>query len=101
MYIPIAAVQCDPAIWGDDAVEFKPDRFLGEPSSELKAATQYTLWAHLLAFGGGTRSCIGYKFAIMEMKALLARLVLDYTFAPASQTCEFTVQFSADGSHRF
>jgi len=89
IYIPIATIQRDPTLWGDDSAEFRPNRFLEPERPALKDNTRYTLWSHLLVFGGGTRSCIGYKFAIMEMKALLARLIIDHDFAPTGDACKF------------
>jgi cytochrome P450 len=55
-----------------------PDRWLGD----LPAASNSIpgLWANIMTFSGGSRSCIGYKFAIYEMKALLLYLVKAFYF---------------------
>ena len=63
----VALVQRGRSEWGDDALEFRPERFL-----EGGAAAPYT-W---IPFGGGVRRCIGAAFATLEMKTVL-REVLD------------------------
>lgn len=52
---------------------FKPERFLSE-----SGITPYTF----LPFIAGPRMCIGYKFALMEMKATLAILLRKLEFRP-------------------
>jgi len=61
----------DPSVWGDDAQEFRPDRFLPE-SSRGRAAHAY------LPFGTGERACIGRQFALHEAVLVLARLLHRY-----------------------
>ena len=46
---------------------FRPERFLGEDAPDT-----YT-W---LPFGGGTRRCLGASFALMEMRLVLARILV-------------------------
>lgn len=54
-------------IWGQDAEEFNPSRW--ENSEKLGNAYQY------IPFLAGGRQCIGYKFALIEFKILLAILI--------------------------
>ncbi|KAF8487761.1 cytochrome P450 [Gautieria morchelliformis] len=65
---PAYTMQHDPAIWGDPEV-FRPERWL-EGGAELKK--------YLFTFGMGPRACIGQNLAIMQVKLLLATLVLRY-----------------------
>ena len=39
-----------------------------------------------VAFGHGPRNCVGMKFAIIEMKLALSRLVLNFEFKRSSTT---------------
>ena len=57
----IYLVQRRPELWGADATEFRPARFLEE------GVPGYA-W---IPFGGGVRRCIGASFALMEMEVVL------------------------------
>ncbi|KAF7198095.1 Cytochrome P450 52A12 [Pseudocercospora fuligena] len=51
-------------IWGEDALEFKPERFIGRrPGWEF------------LPFNGGPRICIGQQFALTEASYVVVRLL--------------------------
>lgn len=64
-------------LWGDDAGEFRPERWLngqdGLPKRAREEVTQYALWGTQLTFLGGPRACVGYRFALNELKVRLAR----------------------------
>lgn len=53
--------------------QFRPDRFLERSFAN----------SEFLAFGGGTRSCIGMAFAQFEMKLALATVLMDWSFTYA------------------
>ncbi|KAI8089521.1 cytochrome P450 [Halteromyces radiatus] len=64
-------------IWGDDALEFRPSRW-DEPLAKNVSPYEY------YPFLAGSRQCIGNRFAMVEMKILLALLIMDlkYTEKP-------------------
>ncbi|KAL6841748.1 hypothetical protein ACP4OV_028260 [Aristida adscensionis] len=66
--IPIATMHRDKEVWGDDAGEFRPERFenSGGGAKHLSA---------LVAFSMGPRACIGQNFAMMESKAVVAAIL--------------------------
>ena len=71
--------------WGEDAAAFKPERWLGD--GDKKPRQTPFAW---LAFLAGERSCIGQRFAMLEMKAVLATMLtrfelLELPGAPAPQ----------------
>jgi len=78
--IPIVSVNCDKHIWGEDASEFKPERWEHPPDS---VAGMPGVWGHILSFLGGPRACIGYRFALIEYILCL--------FAPAMRSHPETV----------
>ncbi|KAG2140907.1 cytochrome P450 [Suillus bovinus] len=84
IFVPILAINRSEAIWGTDAKEFNPDRWASLP----EVASQVPgVWGHLMTFIGGPRACIGYRFSLVEMKALLFTLVRAFEFelaVPAS-----------------
>ncbi|MEU8894488.1 cytochrome P450 [Nocardia sp. NPDC048505] len=55
--------------WAND---FRPDLFLGPDAKTYKAA--------MIGFGGGVHRCLGVNFARMEMRILLARLLVGLDF---------------------
>ncbi|KAH9891029.1 cytochrome P450 [Cubamyces lactineus] len=65
------------AIWGDDALEFRPERWDNPPEA---ASSIPSVWGNVLAFAAGPHSCIGYRFAIAEIKAVLFTLVRSFVF---------------------
>jgi unspecific monooxygenase len=64
-------VHRDRSVWGEDAQEFRPDRFL-PASSRARPPHSY------LPFGTGERACIGRQFALHEAVLVLARLLHRY-----------------------
>ncbi|KAI1791336.1 cytochrome P450 [Ganoderma leucocontextum] len=77
VFISIAGLQTSKEIWGEDALEFKPDRWDSPPDA---IASTPGVWGHLLTFLGGTRACIGYRFSLVELKALIFTLVRAFEF---------------------
>lgn len=75
VYIDIRGIQRDPDFWLEPDA-FQPERFL-DKSPEAQERNQLA-W---LAFGAGPRTCIGYKFALNEVKTVLATLWQHYDFA--------------------
>ncbi|KAH7259238.1 cytochrome P450 [Fusarium redolens] len=65
------------AIWGPDATEFKPERWItddGKPNQNGGASSNY----NFLTFLHGPRSCIGQGFAKAEMRCLLATMIRSF-----------------------
>ncbi|KAJ6528626.1 cytochrome P450 [Mycena vulgaris] len=75
--VPILALNRDPAIWGPDAQQFLPERWERSPPISTSIPG---LWSHMLTFLGGPRACIGYRFSLVELKALLFTLVRGLEF---------------------
>ena len=61
------AVNARTALWGDDAGEFRPERWLSGKDSD-RSNTNYDF----LTFLHGPRSCIGQSFAMGELACLVA-----------------------------
>jgi cytochrome P450 len=73
--VVLPMVHRDPAVWGEDAQEFDPDRFLPERSHGRLRHTYKP-------FGTGERSCIGRQFALHEAVLVLARMLHRYDMTP-------------------
>jgi len=67
----IYGTNMNPLHWGEDAAEFKPERFID---------TDNYRWPRdaLLTFSGGARGCIGSRFAMAESVCILALFVRQY-----------------------
>ncbi|CAG8529714.1 3234_t:CDS:2 [Acaulospora colombiana] len=80
-------------IWGADADEFVPERWLNSekplsPQSDASSTTDKTKSWNIESartnayypFGGGSRICIGYNFALMEIRLMLSALIMNFEF---------------------
>ncbi|KAJ3883916.1 cytochrome P450 [Lentinula edodes] len=76
-YIPIRVVNTLKDIWGEDAEEFNPLRWLPENNFGQVSST--------LTFLAGPHACIGKTMAIIEMKAVIAALIANFEFSPSYQ----------------
>ncbi|TCD61203.1 cytochrome P450-dit2 [Steccherinum ochraceum] len=70
-------------IWGEDALEWKPDRWLVPLPETARMFPGGTPFANLMNFALGHRSCIGYRYAELEMKITLFRLMESFKFSSA------------------
>lgn len=61
------------SIWGDDCLEFKPERWISERGT-IKHEPSYKF----LAFNAGPRTCIGKEVAFMQVKAVAATIIHNY-----------------------
>lgn len=75
----------DPEIWGDDALQWKPERWLSPLPQSVIDAEIPGVYSHLMTFIGGGRACIGFKFSELEMKIVLCMLIQTFKFTPTKE----------------
>ncbi|KAJ7274665.1 cytochrome P450 [Mycena rebaudengoi] len=68
------------SIWGPDAHELKPSRWLdGIPYTA--DAPHIGPYSNLLSFYSGPRTCLGWRFALLEMQVIICELVSKFSFS--------------------
>ncbi|GAB1203073.1 hypothetical protein APSETT445_001699 [Aspergillus pseudonomiae] len=71
-----AALNVSKKLWGEDALEFNPDRWMGSGKNNGGASSNFAN----MTFLHGPRSCIGASFAKAEFACLLASIVGRFNF---------------------
>lgn len=71
----VHSLHTDPEVWGPDAYEFNPNRFVNGITGACKYPQFY------LPFGVGPRVCLGQNLAIVELKVLVSLLVSNFSFS--------------------
>ncbi|KAK0493367.1 cytochrome P450 [Armillaria luteobubalina] len=67
-----------PSVWGDDAEDWNPNRFLdGRDGKQISLG----VYANLLSFSAGIRGCIGWRFAVMELQSVVTELLSNFEFS--------------------
>ena len=74
--IPVYSLHHDPKYW-DEPEEFRPERFLPGNKESINPFTY-------LPFGEGPRNCIGKRFALLEVKLVLVRLLQEFRIEKAA-----------------
>ncbi|KAG6397060.1 hypothetical protein SASPL_143221 [Salvia splendens] len=66
-------------IWGEDCLEFKPERWLSKDEKKFEAKDQFKF----VAFNAGPRICLGKDLAYLQMKSIAAALLLRHRLVVA------------------
>ncbi|KAA1474007.1 cytochrome P450 [Dentipellis sp. KUC8613] len=77
IFLPIRELHLKKEIWGEDAEEFKPERWENLPEA---VKSMPGIFHPLLAFNAGPYSCIGYRFSLAEAKAILFTIIRAFEF---------------------
>jgi len=78
--VGIASYQRDKSRWGENPDKFDPLRWVDGRVIQGEAIGPY---ANLLSFLGGPRTCLGWRFAVMEMQTIFSELLGKFSFALA------------------
>ncbi|KAI0263461.1 cytochrome P450 [Gloeopeniophorella convolvens] len=64
-----------PQIWGEDSDDFRPERFL---DTEKEKHTSVGVFGNLINFSSGTRTCLGWRFSVLEMQVIIVSLLENF-----------------------
>ncbi|XP_046979973.1 cytochrome P450 6j1-like [Schistocerca americana] len=78
VFVSVAGLHSDPKYW-QEPLRFWPDRFREENSRDRPSHT-------FMPFGEGPRTCIGMRFAYMQVKAALVHILNNFEVHPAPST---------------
>jgi len=70
--VNIWAMQRDPELWGPDADQFNPERFMDPVNAKRITTVDY------MAFNHGPRVCMGMQFALNELRVVLCMVLKNY-----------------------
>ncbi|OWM75611.1 hypothetical protein CDL15_Pgr021776 [Punica granatum] len=76
MWIDVVGMHHDPALWGEDVFEFRPERFRDD---HLYGGCKHKMG--FLPFGFGGRMCIGRNMMMMEYKIVLTMILSRFSFS--------------------
>ncbi|KAH6909120.1 cytochrome P450 [Coprinopsis sp. MPI-PUGE-AT-0042] len=85
VFISILSCNRSRDLWGPDALEWKPERWFNDLPKELIEAKVPGVYSNLMTFLGGSRACIGFKFAQLEMKMMVFNLLDHLKFRPGKK----------------
>ncbi|KAK1945926.1 Cytochrome P450 86A2 [Phytophthora citrophthora] len=72
--LPMYALGRMPHVWGPDAAQFKPERWIDSQTGKLISVSAFKF----VAFNAGPRLCLGKNLAMLEMKLIIASLLSKY-----------------------
>lgn len=70
LFMPLDT-QTDKSHWGDDAREFKPERFTEENIAKVHPYAYFP-------FSKGPRMCLGHRYGWLAMKVFLSKFLMKY-----------------------
>ncbi|KAF9071344.1 cytochrome P450 [Rhodocollybia butyracea] len=99
--IPWAVLNSSKQVWGNNASEFIPERWIEPGGLPTFDKLPHGPWGDVSSFSDGPRSCIGFRLAVLELKIIIAVLIRSFEFectgAKIVQRLSPSLQPVADG----
>jgi len=92
--VPIAHMMTNTSVWGPDAGDFRPERWLPDNMHLLPEGVVEFPSIAFPIFLAGARACIGFRFTILETKTMLFSLLRDIKFELAVPPADIEARVS-------
>ncbi|THH27299.1 hypothetical protein EUX98_g6892 [Antrodiella citrinella] len=80
-------------VWGEDADEWKPERWLSSLPERARNTPSGSVFSNMMTFAAGPRSCIGFKYAELELKTFLFFLIESFKFSQGATEIIWNTSF--------
>ncbi|KAH9830594.1 cytochrome P450 [Rhodofomes roseus] len=95
VHVPVRdGIHVDSVIWGPDAEEFRPERWLEGDSALPEMVKMIRAPGHLLTFGDGPKTCLGRYFAMAEFKIVISTIIRRFRIEDVEEKYDFYRQTS-------
>ncbi|KAJ7802897.1 cytochrome P450 [Mycena olivaceomarginata] len=86
LHHPFLVLNTDPTVWGPDADQFIPERWLKGGSNPPADELPHGPWGNVSNFVDGPRHCIGWRLAVQEIKLITAAIVKNFELKDTGAT---------------
>lgn len=87
--VPTYAMGRMPTVWGEDATQYRPERWIDEGGSVLKMSP-----FKFFSFLAGPHQCVGMRFALLEMQTVMAVLLSRFDIKMMEDPFDITYDYS-------
>ncbi|KAG7398418.1 hypothetical protein PHYBOEH_011219 [Phytophthora boehmeriae] len=88
--VPTYAMARLPMVWGQDAAEYRPERWIDEETGRVLKVSPFKF----ISFSAGPHQCIGMRFALLEMQTVMAVLLSRFDIKTVENPFDITYDFS-------
>ncbi|KAG6613975.1 Cytochrome P450 [Phytophthora cinnamomi] len=96
--VPMYASARVKTVWGEDAVEYKPERWIDATTGKVKPVSPFKF----VTFGAGPRQCLGMRFALLQIQTTIAVLFSHFDLKtkedPFALTYDFAITLPVKGA---
>lgn len=88
--IPMYASARVKSVWGEDAAEYKPERWIDAATGKVTPVSPFKF----VTFGAGPRQCLGMRFALLQIQTTMAVLFSHFDLKTTEDPFDLTYDFA-------
>jgi cytochrome P450 len=88
--IPMYASARVKSVWGEDAGEYRPERWIDLTTGKVKPVSPFKF----VTFGAGPRQCLGMRFALLQLQTTVAVLFSHFDLKTTEDPFDLTYDFA-------